>query len=87
MKMIGVAFIYIAWYLFVFAMCYFFSPWFVFLILLQFIFRVLEPTMELFSNIIFHKIRRKIKSIVDPIIIEKIEYEAIIDEIKRRLSN
>lgn len=34
MKMIGVAFIYIAWYLFVFAMCYFFSPWFTFLVLL-----------------------------------------------------
>lgn len=32
--MIGVALIYIAFYAFVFAMCYFFSPWFAFLLFL-----------------------------------------------------
>lgn len=31
---IGTGLIYVAWYAFVFAMCYFFSPWFVLLILL-----------------------------------------------------
>ncbi len=83
---LGIGIVYVAWYLFVFAMCYFFSPWFVFLILLQPMFKVLESTIELFSDIIFHKIRRKIKSIADPIIIEKIEYKAIVEEIQRRLS-
>ncbi|MBD5111842.1 MAG: hypothetical protein HDT42_04820 [Ruminococcaceae bacterium] len=29
---IGIGLVYIAWYSFVFAMCYFFSPWFVLLL-------------------------------------------------------
>lgn len=32
MKMIGIAIIYVAWFVFVFAMCYVFSPWFAFLL-------------------------------------------------------
>ncbi len=34
METIGLALIYIAWYLFVFAMCYIFSPWFAFLLII-----------------------------------------------------
>lgn len=31
---LGIGLVYVAWYTFVFAMCYFFSPWFALLILL-----------------------------------------------------
>lgn len=34
MKMWAISVVYIAWYAFVFAMCYFLSPWFAFLIFL-----------------------------------------------------
>lgn len=34
MKTLGLALIYVAWYLFVFAMCYIFSPWFVLLLII-----------------------------------------------------
>lgn len=83
---IGIGLVYVAWYSFVFAMCYFFSPWFVLLIVLQIASRLIKPTLELFRDIIFFKIRRKIKPIFAPAIIEKIENEVIEDEIKKRLS-
>jgi len=83
---LGIGLIYVAWYAFVFSMCYFFSPWFVLLIMLRFAFKVMEPTLEFFGDIICFKIRRKTKAIVDPVIIEKIEYEVIEEEIKQRLS-
>lgn len=34
MKMIGVGIVFLSWWAFVFAMCYFFSPWFAFLLLI-----------------------------------------------------
>lgn len=83
---IGIGLVYVAWYSFVFAMCYFFSPWFALLIVLQIASRLMKPTLEFFRDIIFFKIRRKMKPISDRIIIEKIEYEVIEDEIKKRLS-
>lgn len=84
MKAVCVTLIYISFYIFVFAMCYFFSPWFAILALVPIVLNSMNKTMSLFDDLVMHHFKRQFRKSIYKYNLEDIKIQAIQSVVEER---